>query len=64
MGCYERPATPVGWNSLGDPESLGVFVMATESWLLRNIYAENIQAVGIDRFLNVTKPISNSIAVG
>ena len=57
--CYGRPATPIGWESLGQGGDIGVFVMATESILARNIAVGDSGAVGMEFLFNHTNTFGN-----
>ena len=61
--CYVKPRAPVGWEALARGGSLGVFVMATESTLARNIAMERYGTVGADYSVNLSTPLAGSTVV-
>ena len=58
--CLGSQVTPVGWESLGNDGSVGVFVMATDSLLARNLFAVNDGATKAGYLLDIH---GNSTAV-
>jgi len=56
FSCYGLPRTPVGWQPAGQGGNIGVFVMATDSLVARNIPAVVYEEAGTLYLQNLTQP--------
>ena len=61
--CYGKPQAPVGWEALGRGGNIGIFVMASESMLARNIPVGGYDAVGMEFLFNHTNTSLNHMAL-